>query len=96
MLEFNPETIIHVRRELGLDQSRLADKAGISRLTLARAEKGHSINVRTFIQILNALGMDDPRPFFRVPILFRRFSYVKENKHSCQQNKPQSETRHEV
>ena len=78
MIEFNPDAIIQARKKLGLEQYQLADKAGISRATLIKAEKGRSVNINTFLKILNALGTNDPGRFFTVPILFRRFSSVNQ------------------
>ncbi|MNI63965.1 helix-turn-helix protein [compost metagenome] len=50
--EFLKET----RLELDLTQNIVAERAGVDRTTLIKAEKGDSINLMSLIQILRALG----------------------------------------
>lgn len=50
--EFLKET----RLELNLTQNIVAEKAGVDRTTLIKAERGDSINLLSLIQILRALG----------------------------------------
>ena len=44
------------RLELNLTQNTVAEKAGVDRTTLIKAERGDSINLLSLIQILRALG----------------------------------------
>jgi len=47
-----------LRKDIGLTQQQLAQKAGISRVTLGKFERGEmaAISVKTFDVILSALG----------------------------------------
>ncbi len=47
-----------LRKEYGLTQQQLAEKSGISRITLGRLERGEiaSISLKTFDRILHALN----------------------------------------
>lgn len=44
------------RLELNLTQNVVAERAGVDRTTLIKAERGDSINLLSLIQILRALG----------------------------------------
>lgn len=50
------EFLKEARLELDLTQNTVAERAGVDRTTLIKAEKGDSINLLSLIQILRALG----------------------------------------
>lgn len=54
------ETIKRVRKERGLTQETLAQKAAISRTTLSKLENGHiaQVSIVTLNDILNHLGYE--------------------------------------
>ena len=45
------------RADKGLTQIELAERAGVGRGTIMRAENGKAINVRTLAQLAKALGI---------------------------------------
>ena len=46
------------RKEMGLTQKALAEKAGIAWQTISCAERGKAINMKTLEKIINVLGMN--------------------------------------
>jgi len=53
------DNVRHYRREAGLSQVELADKAGIGATSVARIEGGHMENprVQTVVKLARALGV---------------------------------------
>lgn len=47
----------HTRVEQNITQSQLAEEAGLSRWTITQIEKGESVTLSTFIQVLRALDI---------------------------------------
>ena len=46
------------RKEMGLTQKELAEKAGIAWQTISYAERDRAINMKTLEKIINVLGMN--------------------------------------
>lgn len=46
------------RKEMGLTQKALAEKAGIAWQTISYAERGKAINMKTLEKILKVLGLE--------------------------------------
>jgi len=66
-----------LRKEQKMTQESLASLAGISRVTLAKVEKGHfgSVSVKTLDVIVNALGYEidlQMKSGFGLPVLEMR------------------------
>jgi transcriptional regulator with XRE-family HTH domain len=53
------ERVNRYRLERNLTQAKLADVAGVSKRTVERMEKGESVQLANFIQILRALDLVD-------------------------------------
>ncbi|MGY6497675.1 MAG: helix-turn-helix domain-containing protein [Microcella sp.] len=51
------ETIREVRHDRGWSQTTLGDRAGLSRPTIARVERGDDISTATLVAISEALGL---------------------------------------
>lgn len=51
------ERIGHCRLERNLTQAKLAQAAGVSKRTVERMEKGESVQLTSFVQILRALDL---------------------------------------
>jgi transcriptional regulator with XRE-family HTH domain len=49
------QSIKQMRLNKNISQEELADRSGISRITISRMETGKAINLLTFVQILRAL-----------------------------------------
>ena len=49
--------IVEVRKDLGLTQKELAQKAHITQQQLSKIEHGQSCNMMTFLKVCQALGM---------------------------------------
>ncbi len=57
------ESVSHWRKLRGLTQAQLADRAGVSRNTLARLERGDGgVSLENLLRVLRALGILDILP----------------------------------
>ncbi|MDR3661195.1 MAG: helix-turn-helix transcriptional regulator [Mycobacterium sp.] len=50
------ESIRALRREKGLRQDELADRIGVTRMTISRLERGESVSVDTALRALSECG----------------------------------------
>jgi HTH-type transcriptional regulator / antitoxin HipB len=50
------EQIRRVRQEKGLQQDELADRLGVTRMTISRLERGQSVSVDTALRALSECG----------------------------------------
>ena len=65
-------SILQERKQRGLTQAQLAERAGVSRATLSMLENGviHEIGIRKVIRVLEFLGLElTMRPFGAPPTL---------------------------
>lgn len=51
-------TLAHFRRETGLSQAELAEKAAISQQQLSKLEKGDNCNMVTFLRVCEAMDLE--------------------------------------
>lgn len=64
-IEFNAQALIEARKRAGMTQQQLGKLVHCRRQWIAMVESGfHRPNIRTLEKILNALGVEDVRPFF--------------------------------
>ena len=60
-VDFGSGSLRHLgeyRRDAGLTQAELAERAGFSTLTVLRAENGRPVNTVTLAKLADALGVD--------------------------------------
>ena len=77
MIKFNRQAIADARARIGINQSELARRMGISRQMINEIEcEERAPNVTTLLRIMNALGVNNASSFFSFydPILFRQFN----------------------
>lgn len=53
------ERLAHRRIQQGLTQATLSRQAGVSRSTVDRLERGHSVQLNNLVRVLRALGLLD-------------------------------------
>lgn len=64
-MKFNPSAIVQAREALGMTQSDLARKLGVTRQWINLLESGaHNPTTRTLQKLFEGLGVTDPGPFF--------------------------------
>ncbi|MFN0061562.1 MAG: helix-turn-helix domain-containing protein [Myxococcaceae bacterium] len=71
-----------MRRELKRTQVELSKRAGVSRDTLHRLERGGVVDTRSLMRLLAALGQRlriEPRPSVRAADMRRRFVHLHED-----------------
>jgi transcriptional regulator with XRE-family HTH domain len=59
-VDFGPGSLRHLgeyRRDVGVTQAELAERAGFSTLTVLRAENGRPVNTTTLVKLADALGV---------------------------------------
>ena len=77
MIEFNCQAIADARARIGINQSELARRMGVTRQMINEIEcEDRSPNVSTLLRIMNALGIKDASMFFLYydHIIFRQFN----------------------
>jgi len=83
--------LVNLRLSKNINQTRLAELAGLSRRTISRMENGDGVSLDTFIRVMMALGMTDhlqsllPSADIR-PI--ERVARKQERKHASSPRKP--------
>lgn len=50
--------ISHVRKQVGMTQAELANKAGVSLKFMSMMESGANVSLKTLLSVTDALGMD--------------------------------------
>lgn len=72
------------RLDINLSQEELSKAAGISRSTLSLLEKGETVTLSTFIQVLRVLNQLNTLDIFKIETLISPISLLKQQKKTIQ------------